>query len=119
MLAVCFVVAQLLPSAMAFAAGSSDYVVICTADGFKKVPLAELGLQDLGGETQSNVPSQQECPVCLLICANGVSELAPHGTIVWAPTREETEPVLDDRPTGLDFQLVKSDAPPRAPPYLI
>ena len=67
MLALCFLAAQLVPTAFAAAArfDDSNYMVICTADGFKKIPFAELGLGDLAQEDGgSELPLQEEC-VCL------------------------------------------------------
>ena len=119
LLALCVLTAQLLPTAFAAAAtlDDSDYMVICTADGFKKVPLAELGLQDLAkGDAGADFPAQEDCPLCLLMCAHGLSDAAPHGAVVRLPRPPLHHIVRDDRPVFLAAADYKDYTPPRAPP---
>ncbi len=119
LLALCFLAAQLVPTGLAAAASldQSGYVVICTADGFKKVPLADLGLGDLpGAPSDLDIPGQQDCPLCVLICAHGGLESAPQVAVIWAPLPVDTPLILDDRPvTPIDLASLH-DATPRAPP---
>ena len=119
LLALCFMAAQLLPAGLAAAASldQSGYVVICTADGFKKVPLADLGLGDLpGNPADLDLPGQQDCPVCVLICAHGGLDLAPQVAVIWAPLPDHTPLLLDDRPSTIVGLASRYDATPRAPP---
>ena len=121
-LAVCFLAAQLVPTAFAAAAvlDDSDYMIICTADGFKKIPFAELGLQDLAnGDTQSDLPAQEECALCNLVCAKGLSDAAPHGAVVWLPREPVHQVLQDDRPVDSGQSAFHQDISPRAPPTFV
>ena len=122
LLALCVLTAQLLPTAFAAAStiDDSDYLVICTADGFKKVPLAELGLQDLGkGDAGANVPTQQDCDVCQLVCAKGLSDAAPHVAVVRLPRPSLHHIVRDDRPFVFAATDYNQQTTPRAPPAFV
>ncbi len=122
LLALCVLTAQLLPSAFAAAAAIDDsgYMVICTADGFKKVPLSELGLQDLAkGEAGTDLPAQEDCAVCQLVCAKGLSDAAPHGAVVRLPRPPMHQIVRDDRPVFLASADHTQNISPRAPPAIV
>ena len=122
LLAVCFLAAQLVPTGFAVAASiaPSDYVIICTVDGFKKVPARQIGPSDGGTDpSDRNMPEPSECLTCMHVCANSISESAPHTAVIIVPQASHHELVLDGGPivvlaSGFSYQTA-----PRAPPYFL
>lgn len=118
MLALCFLAAQWSPQILTVAAasGAQNFTIICTADGFKKVPLSELGLDRFGfGGPQQDIPNQ-DCPVCVLICASSVSDLTPQVAIVWAPIPPTAFATNDDHAIAPQQAYYERSASPRGPP---
>ena len=112
-------IAQMLPAGLAVAASvsSADYLVICTADGFKKVPLADLGPDaPPGGELDTSYPGLQDCPMCISVCAKAMSNLDRQAAIIWAPLSAPAHLVADNGSVVPHDLTSRHSATPRAPP---
>ncbi len=120
-LALCFLAAQLVPSTLAVAASfdDSDYVVICTVDGFKKIPLSQLGLDPMGSDSPAGKMPAQDCPICLHICAKGFAALPPQTAFAALPNALDASVRLDRSSPVVWANRHATPAVPRAPPILL